>query len=656
MRSRTGGRSPGSTAVAAGGPVRLVLANDDGGIRIETVECVAGAVPSVVDLVPAANWDEREAHDLYGVRFEGHEPLRPLVEHDLDVARWTVPIQGRDPYQVAVGPIHAGVIESGHFRFHLVGEKILHLDARLFYKHRGLERAAEGSSIADGLRYVARACAACAVTNGVAYALAVEEATGLRPSAELARVRTILLELERVWSHLNDISAVCAGTGLAAGAQRFAGLTELARRLNERLTGHRFLFGAVRVGSSDLVLDSGGNRARAGGARRTARRCGIGLARARLQSILRRPAARRRRRAREGGASARCDRPSGPSLRNGCRRESRQPEARVRGLRSGRAEPDGRRRQVPARATTSRARPVLRPSRGTPRRPDRGVLAPNAARPSGTSQRHAWRARAERRSASSSAPATGSRASICGRARTPTGRSSRSPRSGTCFRTSPSSTRASSSATPAPTADADASQRSPTPSQRDRPAETGSRPQPRRSARRLRLVQRVRARADPRLEPVHGSAAVRDRDRRITPSCGRSPGDRPGDDTDAHTLAHRVRSDAGAAPRRRAGRLRDRVRRPWFARGHRRPGGGRAPGRAPDPRLPTFAGCDRRSASRAPRLALLTGVSGRARGRCVGNASDTEGASFSASSGCSDPQAGAGSKRSFSGRGGIRVG
>ena len=136
----------GLYAVATGGPVRVVLANDER--RASHRDCrvhVAGAVPSIVDLVPAANWDEREAHDLYGVRFDGHEPLRPLVDHDLDVARWTVPVQGRDAYQVAVGPIHAGVIESGHFRFHLVGEKILHLDARLFYKHRGLERAAEGS-------------------------------------------------------------------------------------------------------------------------------------------------------------------------------------------------------------------------------------------------------------------------------------------------------------------------------------------------------------------------------------------------------------------------------------------------------------------------------------------------------------------------------
>ena len=214
-----------------------------------------GAVPSIVDLIPAAGWDEREAYDLYGIHFDGHEPLRPLVDHDLDLASWTVSVHGDGPYQIAVGPIHAGVIESGHFRFHVVGEKVLHLDARLFYKHRGLERAAEGSTLDDGLRFVSRACAACAVTNGVAYAQAVEEARGLRAGQELARVRTVLLELERVWSHLNDISAVCAGTGLAAGAQRFAGLTERARRLNECLTGHRFLFGSVAVGGSRLSLD-----------------------------------------------------------------------------------------------------------------------------------------------------------------------------------------------------------------------------------------------------------------------------------------------------------------------------------------------------------------------------------------------------------------
>jgi Ni,Fe-hydrogenase III large subunit len=254
----------GLHASEQGAAVRTLLIAPDGDLRLETVGVDNGVVPSIVDLAPAAGWDEREAHDLYGVRFDGHEPLRPLLRHDIELDTWTVPVRGHDPYQVAVGPIHAGVIESGHFRFHLVGERILHLDARLFYKHRGLERAAEGRSLEEGLAYAARACAACAVTNSVAYAQACEQALGLEPDPELARGRTILLELERLWSHLNDIAAVCAGTGLAAGNNCFAALTERARRLNAALTGHRFLFGTVQIGASDLTIE----RAMAGAAKR----------------------------------------------------------------------------------------------------------------------------------------------------------------------------------------------------------------------------------------------------------------------------------------------------------------------------------------------------------------------------------------------------
>jgi Ni,Fe-hydrogenase III large subunit len=250
-----GWRFAGLHATDRGALVRTLLVAPDGTTRVETTATREGTLPSIVDLVPAAGWDEREAADLYGVRFDGHEPLRPLVDHDLDLARWTVPVRGDDPYQVAVGPIHAGVIESGHFRFHVVGDRILHLDARLFYKHRGLEQAAEGRTLDEGLAYATRACGACAVTNGVAYAHACEQALGLEPSPELSRVRTILLELERLWSHLNDIAAVCAGVGLAAGNNQFASFTERARRLNAALTGHRFLFGSIHVGGSHLAVD-----------------------------------------------------------------------------------------------------------------------------------------------------------------------------------------------------------------------------------------------------------------------------------------------------------------------------------------------------------------------------------------------------------------
>ena len=191
-----GSRFAGLHASSDGSHVRALLADPDGSARLESVGCEEGVVPSIVDLAPAAGWDEREAHDLHGIGFVGHKPLRPLVNHDPALERW-VRVHGEDIYQLAVGPIHAGIIESGHFRFHLVGDRILHLDAQLFYEHRGLEHAAEGKTLDEGLAYVSRACAACNVANGVAYASACEQALGLVPTAELGRVRTILLELER---------------------------------------------------------------------------------------------------------------------------------------------------------------------------------------------------------------------------------------------------------------------------------------------------------------------------------------------------------------------------------------------------------------------------------------------------------------------------
>jgi Ni,Fe-hydrogenase III large subunit len=215
-----------------------------------------GVIDSLVDLFPAAGQDEREAHDGYGVRFAGHEPLRPLLKHAANAEEWTVPVRGHDPYQVAVGPIHAGVIESGHFRFTVVGERILNLDLRLFYKHRGLQLAAEGRPLADGIHYAQRACAACAVTNTVAYAQACETALGLAPDEHMRRARTLLLELERLYNHLGDVAAICAGVGFAPGNMAFASLKERAHRLNSRLAGHRFLFDTVALAESEVHIDS----------------------------------------------------------------------------------------------------------------------------------------------------------------------------------------------------------------------------------------------------------------------------------------------------------------------------------------------------------------------------------------------------------------
>jgi len=257
-RLADGARFAGAWAVGRGRAAewRAALVAPDHETHVLGCVAVDGRVPTIVDLVPAADWDEREAHDLHNLDFEGHEPLRALVAHPQDPKAWMTPVNGDGVHEVAVGPIHAGVIESGHFRFHVVGERILALDARLFYKHRGLERAAEGRRPDEGLAYAQRACAACAVSNTVAYAHAVEDARGLAPDRELRRARTLLLELERLYNHLHDIGALCAGVGFAPGTMAFAALKDRAQRMNELLAGHRFLFGTIAVGDGALALDA----------------------------------------------------------------------------------------------------------------------------------------------------------------------------------------------------------------------------------------------------------------------------------------------------------------------------------------------------------------------------------------------------------------
>jgi Ni,Fe-hydrogenase III large subunit len=223
--------------------------------RVISCEVPDGPLESIVELVEAAGWDEREAHDLYGLEFAGHSPLRALATHTDDPGQWMTSVSGDGVHQVAVGPIHAGVIESGHFRFHVVGERILAMDPRLFYKHRGLEHAAEGHDIDSAQRYAQRACAACAVANTLAYAHAIEDACGLAADRQLRVTRTALLELERLYNHLHDISAICAGAGFAPGTMAFAALKDRAQQINARAFGHRFLFGSIAVGRGAVELD-----------------------------------------------------------------------------------------------------------------------------------------------------------------------------------------------------------------------------------------------------------------------------------------------------------------------------------------------------------------------------------------------------------------
>jgi Ni,Fe-hydrogenase III large subunit len=193
----------------------------------------------------------------------GYHPLRKDVPADVPpplADRRFVPfeVHGEGVYQLPVGPIHAGVIEPGHFRFSAIGERVLHLDARLFFTHRGLEKLVEGRSLAAAAPVIERACGVCTVTHALAYAEAVERLTGtiVPPRARWARV--ILAELERLYNHAGDLGNICAGIGFQPGVSRLGWLKEQLLRANDALTGHRYLTGLVGPGGLLADLDPGG--------------------------------------------------------------------------------------------------------------------------------------------------------------------------------------------------------------------------------------------------------------------------------------------------------------------------------------------------------------------------------------------------------------
>ncbi len=255
--------------------VEEVLAVPDGPV-VRLRASVAVDQPShrsITPLLPAAQWDEREAHDLFGIVPTGHPDLRPLVLHapipglphpllKVPPSGETTPspfrsfaAHGEGVYELPVGPIHAGIIEPGHFRFSAVGESILHLDARLFYTHRGIEKLVEGRTFDRALPIVERSCGVCTVTHATAFSRAVERLTRtvVPPRARLARV--LLAEMERLYNHVSDLGNICAGVGFHYGTSRLGWQKERLLRCNEALTGHRYLTGIVTPGGLRIDLD-----------------------------------------------------------------------------------------------------------------------------------------------------------------------------------------------------------------------------------------------------------------------------------------------------------------------------------------------------------------------------------------------------------------
>ena len=225
--------------------------------------------PSITPGLHAAKWYEREIRDLFGLIPVGHPDMRRLVRHEhwpkgshplkKDVP-WDRPlervqgqytfrrIQGEGVFEVPVGPIHAGIIEPGHFRFSVAGEPIMQLELRHFWTHRGVEKLFEQQRLTEAVPLAERVSGDTSVGHSLAYCQAVEMLLGMEVTPRARYLRSFFLELERLHNHIGDVGAICNDTAYALAHAHCGRMKEQLMQLNDRLTGSRFLRGVACVG------------------------------------------------------------------------------------------------------------------------------------------------------------------------------------------------------------------------------------------------------------------------------------------------------------------------------------------------------------------------------------------------------------------------
>ena len=234
--------------------------------------CSNGCFPSVAQWHAPADRLERSICDLYGMTAEGAPDTRPWLDH----GRWglrhplgnrtAVPADGQrydfraaegpPMHQIPVGPVHAGIIEPGHFRFSIVGEKVLRLEERLGYVHKGIERRFTELTPADGYRLAGRVSGDSTVAYAWAYCMALESALKCSVPARAVAVRALMLERERVANHLGDLGALGNDAALSFGLAQFSRLREDWLRLSMAAFGHRLMMDCVVPGGVSHDLDT----------------------------------------------------------------------------------------------------------------------------------------------------------------------------------------------------------------------------------------------------------------------------------------------------------------------------------------------------------------------------------------------------------------
>lgn len=239
----------------------------------------AGRYPDISTLFPVATRMQRAIRDLLGINAHGASDNRPWLSHGawpdnffplrkentgkeisshLQVDDYQfVSVAGEGVHEIAVGPVHAGIIEPGHFRFSVVGEKTLRLEELLGYTHKGIDKAFEDFSALEGYRLAGRISGDSTVAYSWSYCMSLESMWKWRVPKRALWLRAIALERERVGNHLGDLGAIANDAGFAFGLSQFMRLREDWLRLNKRLCNHRLMMDFICPGGvgRDFDLD-----------------------------------------------------------------------------------------------------------------------------------------------------------------------------------------------------------------------------------------------------------------------------------------------------------------------------------------------------------------------------------------------------------------
>ena len=234
-------------------------------IESEVVAYDGGSVQSIATTYPVANWFERKIRDDFGIEFDNAFDTRPLNHHERfpDIAPMKKSftdneitevefrpypyevIDGDSVFEVSVGPIHAGIIEPGHFHFSQAGEAMLHQEVRHFYTYRGIEKSLEGKSLTETLPIIERISGNETIAYQIALRDILSQASATEVSQSHQKRDALVLELERIIHHLTDLGFIPNDAGFGAALAFCSKLTEDSRRLMKDITGHRFGFGYI---------------------------------------------------------------------------------------------------------------------------------------------------------------------------------------------------------------------------------------------------------------------------------------------------------------------------------------------------------------------------------------------------------------------------